>query len=276
MCLEETGDTFFSPCVASCGAYSKKKKLYYQCECSTYHLSSIKPRYTTSTLPYLAHVSTSKAPQFLDTNQTTVAAIAVQRLPIDESPTTEEDYDSTTPFEDNYDDEENTERSKRSAEGEDESFWGKMTPGACTKGCAFGFFTFSIVSSIINCFGTSARIGNVLINFRCVETRDKSVTQGLILMLISLFALIPGPILYGRIIDETCIVWSEHCSGRRGNCQLYDQKLFRYYINLTALCLTTIGVFFDFLVWRNGRNLDLYGEKEDEMTKMKESNGVKK
>lgn len=207
-------------------------------------------------------------------------------MPVTETPLTtifEEYYDAeydsiSTTFDDNYEDE-HSERPKRSADSEDESFWGKMTPGACTSGCAFGFFTFSIVSSIINCFGTSARIGNVLINFRCVETRDKSVTQGLILMLISLFALIPGPILYGRIIDETCIVWSEHCSGRKGNCQLYDQKLFRYYINLTAFCLTTVGVFFDFLVWRNGKDLDLYGEREEEMTKMKtanKNNGVKK
>lgn len=29
VCLEETGDTFFSPCVASCQAYSKQKKVNY-------------------------------------------------------------------------------------------------------------------------------------------------------------------------------------------------------------------------------------------------------
>lgn len=171
---------------------------------------------------------------------------------------------------------ESPDRRRRSAEPDESEFWGKMTPGACIKGCAFGFYAFAIVSSIINCFGTSARIGNILINFRCVSVKDKSVTQGLILMLVSLFALIPGPILFGRIIDETCIVWSEHCSGRKGNCQLYDQKLFRYYVNLTALCLTSIGVFFDILVWRNGKNLDLYGEKEEEMKKIKETNGVKR
>lgn len=27
VCLEETGDTFFSPCVASCRMYSKQKKV---------------------------------------------------------------------------------------------------------------------------------------------------------------------------------------------------------------------------------------------------------
>jgi len=161
-----------------------------------------------------------------------------------------------------------SDRARRSIQNkeaeEEDKFWGRMTPGACVQGCAFGFYAFSIISSIINCFGTSGRIGNILLNFRCVSIKDKSVTQGLILMLVSLFALIPGPILYGRIIDETCIVWTEQCSGRKGNCQLYDQKLFRYYVNLTAFALTSIGVFFDVLVWKNGRHLDLYTERTDE------------
>lgn len=168
------------------------------------------------------------------------------------------------------------ERRKRS-EDDVKVPWGKLIPGACIKGCAFGFYAFSIVSSIINCFGASGRIGNLLVNYRCVSNQDKSVTQGLILMMISLFALIPGPVLFGRIIDSTCLVWTEQCSGRRGNCQLYDQRLFRYYINLTALCLTSIGVFFDVLVWKFGKNLDLYGEREEEMLQKKQKdsrNGV--
>ncbi|CAO1338045.1 unnamed protein product [Diamesa tonsa] len=155
----------------------------------------------------------------------------------------------------------------------DEKIWGKMTPGACMKGCAAGFFTFAIVSSVINCFGASGRIGNLLVNYRCVSTQDKSITQGLALMLVSLFALIPGPILYGRLIDSTCLVWTEKCSGSRGNCQLYDQRAFRYIINLTALSLTTIGVFFDVLVWKFGKNLDLYGEREAIVLQQKSRNG---
>ncbi|XP_058819786.1 solute carrier organic anion transporter family member 74D [Topomyia yanbarensis] len=146
------------------------------------------------------------------------------------------------------------------------AFTAKLIPGACLKGCAFGFYLFSIISSIINCFGASGRIGNLLVNYRCVAKEDKSFTQGLILMMISLFALIPGPIIYGRIIDSTCLVWTEEC-GERGNCQLYDQRLFRYYINLTALGLTAIGVFFDLLVWWYGRTLDLYGDQEAEQKK---------
>lgn len=178
----------------------------------------------------------------------------------------------------NYEDEEEPDdekeddkkdRRKRSA-AEKPEIWGKLVPGACIKGCALGFYAFSIVASVINCLGSSGRIGNLLVNYRCVSNQDKSVTQGLILMLISLFALIPGPILFGKIIDSTCLVWTEQCSGRKGNCQLYDQRRFRYYINLTALLLTGIGVFFDILVWKYGKTLDLYGEREQEMLQKKE------
>ncbi|XP_052865245.1 solute carrier organic anion transporter family member 74D [Anopheles cruzii] len=151
----------------------------------------------------------------------------------------------------------------------------KLVPGACIKGCALGFYLFSIISSIINCLGASGRIGNLLVNYRCVAKQDKSFTQGLILMMISLFALIPGPIIYGRIIDSTCLVWTEEC-GKRGNCQLHDQKLFRYYINITALCLTFVGVFFDGLVWWYGKTLDLYGEREQaELQQKRQHAGAK-
>lgn len=80
-------------------------------------------------------------------------------------------------------------------------------------------------------------------------------------MLMSLFALIPGPILYGYIIDKSCLLWTIKC-GERGNCQLYDARQFRYYLNLTAMSLTGIGVFFDVLVWWYGSVVDLYGEAD--------------
>jgi hypothetical protein len=37
-------------------------------------------------------------------------------------------------------------------------------------------------------------------NFRCVRPEDKSFAQGLVLVLVSLLAFIPGPIIFGTII----------------------------------------------------------------------------
>jgi Organic Anion Transporter Polypeptide (OATP) family len=230
-------------------------------------------------------VTSSIALQLASIEKSSKATTTTTNSPETQEPATKKEYDDIIydDYEDEQeqdttanqeDDNEEVKERKRRSEDESNELWGKLVPGACIKGCAFGFYIFSIVSSVINCFGASGRIGNLLVNYRCVSQQDKSVTQGLILMLISLFALIPGPILFGRIIDSTCLVWTEQCSGRRGNCQFYDQRLFRYYINLTAFCLTTIGVFFDILVWKFGKNLDLYGEREEEMMKRRQKNVV--
>ncbi|EDW28766.1 GL18770 [Drosophila persimilis] len=136
-----------------------------------------------------------------------------------------------------------------------------IRPGICMQGCNWSFWVFSITSMIVNWFGSSGRVGNVLVNYRAVESGDKSFAQGLALMMISMFALIPGPIIFGRLIDSTCLVWTKTCNGN-GNCQLYDQTRFRYSINFLSCLLTFIGMLFDYLVWYYGRDLDIYGDKE--------------
>lgn len=101
-----------------------------------------------------------------------------------------------------------------------------------------------------------------LLFFSAVEQRDKAFSQGLSLFLVSLLALIPGPIIFGRIIDSTCLVWGYKC-GERGNCQLYDPLLFRYLVHVTSAGFIFLGVSFDVLVWYYGRDLELYEEEKE-------------
>lgn len=54
-------------------------------------------------------------------------------------------------------------RKRRDIDSKD---WGVMLSGACLQGCAFGFYAFTVVSGIINVFGSSGRIGNLLVNYR--------------------------------------------------------------------------------------------------------------
>lgn len=74
--------------------------------------------------------------------------------------------------------------------------------------------------------------------------------------------LIPGPIIFGRTIDSTCLVWTYKC-GRRGNCQLYDPIKFRYYLHSNSAIFLFMGAFFDLLVWYYGRSLELYGQDDE-------------
>lgn len=185
----------------------------------------------------------------------------------------EENYSGDHAFDEtdyvDYEYDENVSEIRKKRELKD--FLPTTIPGACLQGCALGFYLFTFISAIINCLGATGKIGSLLVNYRAVSTQDKSVTQGLVLMLISLFALIPGPIIYGWVIDSTCLVWNFKCE-KRGNCQLHDQRQFRVYINCLAMILTSIGVVFDVLVWHYGKNLDLYGEREQRMLELSNKN----
>lgn len=141
------------------------------------------------------------------------------------------------------------------------TFLNSVIAGPCPVTCGSSFIIFIICTCIMHSLGSSGKIGNILVNYRCVAPEDKSFAQGLSVVLVSLLAFIPGPILYGAIIDSACLVWDETC-GNKGNCWLYHKDNFRLYLNVTAVGFTTVGVLLDMVVWRLGRNLDLYKETD--------------
>jgi len=109
----------------------------------------------------------------------------------------------------------------------------KVRAGPCTSDCNRSYLLFMLLTCVIQTLGCSGKIGNVLVNYRSVEKKDKSLAQGITLMIISLLALIPGPIIYGAIIDSTCLIWEESC-GTRGNCWFYHRDNFRYLVNISS------------------------------------------
>lgn len=109
----------------------------------------------------------------------------------------------------------------------------KVKAGPCISDCKESYLFFVILSCVIQTLACSGKIGNVLVNYRSVEKRDKSFAQGVTLMIVSLFALIPGPIIYGAIIDSTCLIWEESC-GTRGNCWFHHRENFRYLVNISS------------------------------------------
>ncbi|XP_076109093.1 solute carrier organic anion transporter family member 2A1-like [Mytilus galloprovincialis] len=60
-----------------------------------------------------------------------------------------------------------------------------------------------------------------LATIRSVEDRDKSTAAGLKSVAASLLAFIPAPIVFGKIIDTSCILWNSD-SSRKGSCSLYN------------------------------------------------------
>lgn len=54
------------------------------------------------------------------------------------------------------------------------------------------------------------------------------MAMGIIQFAIGLFGNVPCPIIYGAVIDSTCMVWETIC-GKQGACSLYNADAFRHF-----------------------------------------------
>ncbi|EDO37235.1 predicted protein, partial [Nematostella vectensis] len=55
---------------------------------------------------------------------------------------------------------------------------------------------------------------------RSVADNQRGYALGLQFVFIRLLGSLPGPILFGHLIDSTCTLWRYNC-GTRGNCLNY-------------------------------------------------------
>lgn len=116
-----------------------------------------------------------------------------------------------------------------------EDIWGSATQGNCPIDCTTPFYTFLVVVCLLKFVGAAGRSSNFLVGVRCIEEKDKTAAMGFSLTILSSFAFVPSPIVFGYLLDTTCMVWGKTCSGT-GNCWLYDGYQLRYVMNLTAAC----------------------------------------
>ncbi|XP_018326966.1 solute carrier organic anion transporter family member 5A1 [Agrilus planipennis] len=137
---------------------------------------------------------------------------------------------------------------------------GKAFQGNCPIDCVNKFYVFLVVVCILKFSGATGRASNFLVTVRCVEERDKPVAMGFGVMVTSLCAFIPSPILFGYILDKACLVWGKTCTGT-GNCWLYNGEILRYRMNFTAASFVTIGTIFDLGVWYFVKDLKIFDEE---------------
>ncbi|XP_066901789.1 solute carrier organic anion transporter family member 74D [Halyomorpha halys] len=133
------------------------------------------------------------------------------------------------------------------------------TSGPCPVDCKTNFYIFLTIVCLLKFVGASSSTSNFLVSMRCVEEKDKTVALGFSLMLFSLFSFIPAPILFGYIIDTTCLVWGKTCNGK-GNCWLYNADKLRYMINYIGSSFIGTGIFFGLGAWYFAKGLKLFDE----------------
>ncbi|XP_058065662.1 solute carrier organic anion transporter family member 74D isoform X1 [Anopheles bellator] len=140
---------------------------------------------------------------------------------------------------------------------------GSAIAGPCPLDCYREFVTFLIVMCFLKFSGATGRASNFLVSVRCVDERDKAVSMGFGMMVLSLMSFIPSPIFFGLVLDKTCLVWGKTCSGK-GNCWLYDGHTLRYLLNFIAAAFVLVGTLFDCGVWYYVKDLKIFDDEVNE------------
>jgi len=124
-------------------------------------------------------------------------------------------------------------------------------------GCDAAFKYWIITVGIISIVASTGRVGNVLVALRCVDVKDKSLSFAMNIVSISLFAALPSPVIFGAIIDNTCILWQQEC-GETTNCLMYDADQLRLYFMLTTASIMVLGVAFDVAVVYYSKDIQIF------------------
>ncbi|XP_063041606.1 solute carrier organic anion transporter family member 2B1 [Engraulis encrasicolus] len=119
-------------------------------------------------------------------------------------------------------------------------------PGGCSKSCTHLLLPFMVLSSI-TCFVASlSQTPSFMMILRTVTPESKSFALGVQFMLFRVLAFLPAPVVYGKAIDTTCILWGKRC-GKPTACQYYNLDMFRQrFLGLQTFCI--FGGFVCFLL----------------------------
>ncbi|XP_046362941.2 solute carrier organic anion transporter family member 5A1-like [Haliotis rufescens] len=124
---------------------------------------------------------------------------------------------------------------------------GAVVLGMCDTDC-FKLYPFMALTVVYAVVGSFSIVPSYLVLIRSVSERDRTMAASIYGLAISLLAYIPGPVLYGKIIDTTCIVWRNLC-GKRGACALYDIVEWRMKMAGTNVGLLVMSTLFAVLAY---------------------------
>ncbi|XP_076804531.1 solute carrier organic anion transporter family member 4A1-like [Clavelina lepadiformis] len=104
-------------------------------------------------------------------------------------------------------------------------FLGTATQGKCSTICVWHNVIltglFLVISTTFLC-----AVPGVDLSLRCFPQELRSLAVGVQWILIRTLGTIPGPIIFGAMIDGTCLIWNKRvsCSDRPGSCLMYKNQ----------------------------------------------------
>lgn len=79
---------------------------------------------------------------------------------------------------------------------------------------------------------------------RCVPQQDSSFALGIQWIIARCLGSIPGPILFGKMIDLTCLLWQKKCDDNDGSCFFYNNQNMSYNLMGIALAGKFLSILF--------------------------------
>uniref|UniRef100_A0A3Q3WU83 Solute carrier organic anion transporter family member n=1 Tax=Mola mola TaxID=94237 RepID=A0A3Q3WU83_MOLML len=104
---------------------------------------------------------------------------------------------------------------------------GIASPGTCGSGCSHLLPAFMVLLGLTSFIASVSQTPSYMMILRSVSAEDKSFAVGVQYMMFRVLAFMPGPVLYGSVIDTTCILWGRKC-GKQMSCLYYDLDGFRH------------------------------------------------
>ncbi|XP_069748469.1 solute carrier organic anion transporter family member 4C1-like isoform X2 [Narcine bancroftii] len=108
--------------------------------------------------------------------------------------------------------------------------------GICGSKCThLPMFLGLFMICVIFTFMTSTAITTSVL--RCVPDNQRSFSLGIDWVFVRLLGAIPGPIIFGTVIDKSCVLWDVDDCGNQGACWTYDNpKMAILLIAIGAAC----------------------------------------
>jgi solute carrier organic anion transporter family, member 5A len=135
-------------------------------------------------------------------------------------------------------------------------------PGHCPVDCSTPLTIFIIILCLNKFIAGTEATANFMLGIRCIDEQDKVLCLSLYEVLLGVFAFIPSPILFGHIIDKSCVLWGGS-HGTDGNCWLYDEDQLKYTLNFTAAGFIIVGTFLDVGTWYHSKEVKIFDEDEE-------------
>ncbi|XP_053312599.1 solute carrier organic anion transporter family member 2B1 [Spea bombifrons] len=121
---------------------------------------------------------------------------------------------------------------------------GTAAPGSCGTACYHLFLPFMVLSCLAGALASTSQTPSFMLILRSVNPTEKSLAIGIQFMLLRILAWLPGPVMFGSMIDSTCVLWGKKC-GRKAACLYYDNNLLRQrYMGLQVLFEIGALIFF--------------------------------